>query len=106
VGDRPDMVAPRNEKVYLSVSAPDWQKVEELLHQAMALAPEQRAEFLDAACGTDADLRAELNSLLMVGDDLSDEFLNSPLRGVLDRQIGEIDSASVLAAGQIFCAAL
>jgi serine/threonine protein kinase len=84
------------------MSAHDWQKVEELLHQAMALAPERRAEFLDGACGSDAELRAELNSLLMVGDDLSEEFLNSPLRGVLDGQIGEIDSGSVLAAGQIF----
>jgi hypothetical protein len=36
------------------VSNQDWQKVEDLLHQAMALAPEQRAE---------------LNSLLVVGDD-------------------------------------
>ena len=55
----------------------------------MALAPEQRPEFLDGACGSDAELRAELNSLLNVGDDLSDGFLNSPLRGVLDREIGE-----------------
>jgi len=39
------------------MSAQDWRKVEELLHQAMALAPEQRAEFLDAACGSDSDLR-------------------------------------------------
>ena len=84
------------------MSAHDWQKVEDLLHQAMALASEQRAEFLDVACGSDVELRAELNSLLIVGDDLSDEFLNSPLRGVLDRQIGEIDSASTLVAGQIF----
>jgi eukaryotic-like serine/threonine-protein kinase len=84
------------------MSTHDWQKVEELLHQAMALAPEQRAEFLDAACGSDADLRAELNSLLLVGEDLSDEFLNSPLRGVLEREIGEIESASALAVGQIF----
>jgi eukaryotic-like serine/threonine-protein kinase len=84
------------------MSAHDWKEVEELLHQAMALAPEQRAEFLDEACGSDADLRAELNSLLMLGDDLSDEFLNSPLRGVLDREIGETGSASVLAVGQIF----
>jgi eukaryotic-like serine/threonine-protein kinase len=84
------------------MSSYDWQKVEELLHQAMALAPEQRAGFLDVACGSDAELRAELNSLLVVGDDLSDGFLNSPLRGVLDREIGEIDSATVLTAGQIF----
>jgi eukaryotic-like serine/threonine-protein kinase len=84
------------------MSTHDWHEVEELLHQAMALAPEQRAAYLDAACGSDADLRAELNSLLLVGDDLSDEFLSSPLRGALDRQIGEIDSAAVLAVGQIF----
>jgi serine/threonine protein kinase len=84
------------------MSTHDWQKVEELLHQAMALAPEQRPEFLDAACGSDADLRAELNSLLLVGEDLSDEFLKSPMRGVLEREIGEIESGTALAAGQIF----
>ncbi len=84
------------------MSAHDWQQVEELLHQALALASEQRVAFLDVACGSDADLRAELNSLLQVGENLSDEFLNSPLRGVLNREIGEMDSATVLAAGQIF----
>src|ERR1700678_1876965 len=84
------------------MSTHDWQKVEEILHQAMALAPEQRPEFLDTACGSDADLRAELNSLLLAGEDLSDEFLKSPLRGVLERQIVEIESASALAVGQIF----
>jgi hypothetical protein len=82
------------------MSTHDWKEVEELLHQAMALAAEQRTEFLDVTCGSDAELRAELNSLLMVGDDLSDEFLKSPLRGVLEREIGEIDPASALAAGQ------
>jgi eukaryotic-like serine/threonine-protein kinase len=89
-------------KVRLTMSTHDWQKVEELLHQAMARAPEQRAEFLDVACGPDAELRAELNSLLLVGDDLSEGFLNSPLRSVLDRKIGEIDSGTALTAGQIF----
>ena len=67
MGHRADMAAPRNEKVCLAMSAHDWQQVEELLHQAMALAPEQRAAFLDVACGSDADLRAELNSLLHGG---------------------------------------
>ena len=80
----------------------NWQRVKELLDQAMALAPQQRADFLDVECGSDEDLRAELNALLLVGDDLSDEFLNSPLRGVLDREMGEIDSAGELAVGQIF----
>jgi eukaryotic-like serine/threonine-protein kinase len=102
MGDRTDLAAARNEKICLTVSTHDWQEVEELLHQAMALAPEQRAVFLDVACGSDVELRAELNSLLVVGDDLSDGFLNSPLRGVLDREIGEIDSGTPLATGQIF----
>jgi eukaryotic-like serine/threonine-protein kinase len=84
------------------MSDQNWQQVEELLHQALALAPEQRAGFLDMACGSNTELRAELNSLLLVGDDLSDEFLNSPLRGVRDRQIDEIDSVGALAAGQLF----
>jgi serine/threonine protein kinase len=102
MGDRTDLAAPRNEKICLTMSTHNWQDVEELLHQAMALAPEQRPKFLDVACGSDVELRAELNSLLMVGDDLSDGFLNSPLRGVLDREMGEIDSGSALATGQIF----
>jgi hypothetical protein len=84
------------------MSTRDWREVEELLHQAMALAPQERTAFLDAACGSDPELRAELNSLLMVGDELSDEFLNSPLRGVRDGQLREFESASGLAAAQIF----
>jgi len=74
------------------MSTQDWKEVEELLHQAMALAPEQRAEFLDGTCGADAALRAELNSLLMVGDDLSDEFLNSPTnRSWLSRAVHPVN---------------
>jgi len=84
------------------MSTHDWKEVEELLHQAMALPPEQRGEFLDGACGADVELRAELNSLLLVGDDLSDAFLNSPLRSVLEREIGQIDSAGALAVGRLF----
>src|ERR1700677_2977139 len=84
------------------MSAHDWKEVEELLHQALALAEEQRGAFLDGACGSDAELRAELNSLLLVGADLSDEFLKSPLHGVLDGQIGAVDSATALSVGQIF----
>jgi eukaryotic-like serine/threonine-protein kinase len=84
------------------MSAHDWKEVEELLHQAMALAPEKRAEFLDEACQSNETLRADLESLLLVGDEMSEDYLNSPLLGVLDREIGEIDSATVLTAGQIF----
>jgi WD40 repeat protein len=102
MGDRSDLATPRDEQVRRIVSIHNWLQVEELLHQALALAPRQRAAFLDAACNSNDTLRAELDSLLVVGDELSDEFLSSPLRGVLDRQLGEIASIGELSAGQLF----
>jgi hypothetical protein len=45
-----------------------WEQVKELLHQAMQLAPEQRAPFLDKACSSDVALRAEVESLLLAGE--------------------------------------
>jgi eukaryotic-like serine/threonine-protein kinase len=63
----------------IAVTAPSWAHVKELLHQALALGPEARAKFLDEVCASNAALRAELESLLSVGDGLRPEFLESPL---------------------------
>ena len=41
-----------------------WQQVERLYHAALQRAPSERTAFLDQACGDDADLRAEIDSLL------------------------------------------
>ena len=41
-----------------------WKKLEELFHAATALAPKRRAAFLVEACGSDDDLRRELDSLI------------------------------------------
>ena len=41
-----------------------WQQVEELYHEALAREPEGRGTFLRQACGDDADLRSEVESLL------------------------------------------
>ena len=41
-----------------------WQQVERLYHVAQEQPPAERAAFLDAACAGDADLRAEVDSLL------------------------------------------
>ncbi len=60
------------------MTLPTWGHVKDLLHQAIALSPESRAKFLDEVCASDAELRAELDSLLSVGDGLSAEFLQSP----------------------------
>ncbi len=46
--------------------APDqWQRIEQLFQSALALEPEQRANFLAEACGGDAALRHEVESLLV-----------------------------------------
>jgi serine/threonine protein kinase/tetratricopeptide (TPR) repeat protein len=80
-----------------------WEQVKELLHQAMQLVPEQRARFLDEACSFDDALRAEVESLLLAGDDVRSGFLHAaPLPDGLGADPGLIDSAGALEAGQVF----
>ena len=79
-----------------------WDRVKDLLHQAMDLEAAERAQFLDEACGTDLSLRAELDSLLAAGDDVRSSFL----AGTPARQLGldcdAITAGSALAPGLIF----
>jgi WD40 repeat protein/TPR repeat protein len=83
------------------VTVSSWERVKELLHQAVALGPEARAKFLDEVCAADADLRAELDSLLLADAQLSEDFLRLPLVEDHHREFEEI-GASALAAGQLF----
>ncbi len=46
------------------MDAEGWVRVREILHWALELAPEQRPDYLDEACGADARLRAEVESLI------------------------------------------
>ena len=78
-----------------------WERVKELLHQAVALAPEARAKFLDEVCAADADLRAELDSLLLADAQVSEQLPRSSLAEDYDRDFEEL-GATRLAAGQIF----
>ena len=41
-----------------------WQRIEEIFHRAVELAPEARSAFLHEACGGDPALRQEIESLL------------------------------------------
>ena len=47
-------------------SNPDkaWDRVEELYHEALSKPPAERIPFLESACGADAELRREVESLL------------------------------------------
>ena len=52
-----------------------WEKVGELFKRAQGLPEDERARFLDTNCGSDHELRAEVESLL---NQLTDDFFDSP----------------------------
>jgi eukaryotic-like serine/threonine-protein kinase len=78
-----------------------WGQVKDLLHQAVALDSEARAKFLDEVCASDAALRAELESLLSVGDGLSAKFMESPAAGQFAADGANLYAAG-MEAGQLF----
>jgi serine/threonine protein kinase len=55
----------------------DWRRVEELFHAAFEHAPEARRLFLDEACGGDAELRQEVETLISKNEHAA-SFLERP----------------------------
>jgi serine/threonine protein kinase/tetratricopeptide (TPR) repeat protein len=55
----------------------EWQHVKQILNDALEIAPGARAVFLDQACGGDAALRAEVESLLLSFDNAG-AFIERP----------------------------
>ena len=56
-----------------------WHRIEELFHAALDQAPSDRDAFLDQACGNDAALRKEVQSLLDASDKTL-SFLQKPVQ--------------------------
>jgi eukaryotic-like serine/threonine-protein kinase len=77
-----------------------WERLKELLHQAMHLAPAQRAAFLDEECGGDPELRSELESLIDENARMRSGFLESSSPAFAPDAQGAADA---LSPGQIFC---
>ena len=74
----------RSPAISKPMTAPHRQRIRELFAQAADLPAEERGAFLDDACRREPELRAELDVLLAVDDDLatdkdSQNFLKSPL---------------------------
>ena len=64
-------------------SSDRWRQIEDLFHEASRRDPENRAAFLERACGTDSDLRREVESLLAILDQ-SEPFLESAVQGAAE----------------------
>jgi eukaryotic-like serine/threonine-protein kinase len=63
----------------VSPDSPDrWRRISSLFDEAVKLPPEERAAFLEAACGDDPDLKAQVARLLESAD-LAEGFLEKPL---------------------------
>lgn len=62
-----------------------WQRVESALHDALDLAPEERAEFVAAIA--DPEIRAEVESLLAVDGEGLDRSLEQAISGTASRAV-------------------
>lgn len=93
-----------------------WRQIEEMFHGALDRVPADRKEFLDRQCGDDAELRAEVESLL--SQPVADTFLAMPIesaahavsRDAADVRIGQRVGAYRLTAligqggmGAVYC---
>src|SRR5579863_9769749 len=99
----PRLATSANEQDSRAMTVAHWDRVKELLHQALPLAPEQRVGFLNEACSSDAVLRAEVESLLLADEGVRSSFMQSPpLADELGAGSVGIGSTIALEAGQVF----
>src|SRR5215831_2157324 len=82
------LAARRNDRLRRRMSPDRWNRIEALFLEVVELAPEARAELLDRECGSDSELRAEVNRLLA-----SDTEASSMLSGAVASSIKEWDES-------------
>src|SRR6266852_9376001 len=61
------------------MNAERWQRVKQLLEEAIALDTGERSSFLDHACDSDPGLRREVDSLLSSHEQAGTGFLKTPV---------------------------
>jgi predicted ATPase len=76
------------------MSSERWERTKEILEQAVRLTPQERQAFLGAACGTDADLRRELESLIVSYEEAGSSFL-----GVAASEVLQLTPPRALSSG-------
>ncbi len=86
-----------------------WESVKDIFNNAISLEKNMREKYLDEACGSDGNLRNEVNSLI-ASFESSGEFLNNPdkdfnfssapeIDPYLNKNIGSYNIVSVIAEG-------
>jgi predicted ATPase len=62
-----------------------WERTKEILEQVLQLHPEKRQAYLYSACGGDADLRSEVESLIASHEAAGSQFLGAAAPEILQR---------------------
>jgi serine/threonine protein kinase len=57
------------------MSSERWERTKEILEEALRRASDQRQAYLELACGTDRELRAEVQSLLASHEEAGSQFM-------------------------------
>src|ERR1700732_126649 len=57
------------------MSSERWERTKEILEQALCLASDERQGYLESACGVDADLRLDVESLIAAHAEAGSQFL-------------------------------
>lgn len=76
-----------------------WKQIEDLFHEATQRNPESRSAFLEEACGSDAELRAEVESLLAsleVTGPMLETAVQDAAKAYLSRQSTSIEEGCFL----------
>ncbi len=61
-----------------------WERTKKILEEALCVSAEERSKFLDAACGNDQELRAEVESLIASHEQAGSQFLAAAAPDILD----------------------
>jgi serine/threonine protein kinase/tetratricopeptide (TPR) repeat protein len=78
------MAASRDVEEFTRMSTARWEQTKQLLEEALRLSPDERPQYLDCACGSDRQLRADVESLIASHEAAGSEFLAGAAGDVLD----------------------
>jgi eukaryotic-like serine/threonine-protein kinase len=73
------------------LSDEQWERIKDLLHQALQVAEPERPRFLDEACASDDALRAEVESLLAADSAAPSHFLRTGEECLNEERLDEED---------------
>jgi serine/threonine protein kinase len=82
------------------MDAKRWAQIDHLLDEALERAPDERAAFVAAACGEDAELRSEIESLLAAHAKAEAKFMQVPALDVAAQQLAKAKQRTLI--GQEF----